>query len=146
MKLLLSRAAAPWKDSTTLYRVWKIETKEYNGIEFPLKHLKPGEGAELLEDDEGLKVEDTFIETGDAFVVEFKDNDEWLVAVDGEEPKTEPIFGPGNFFDSLSTGRSLSYGAGPSSFKSSGISLGPSSTRRILNHTPGTMGLTNLYG
>jgi ubiquitin carboxyl-terminal hydrolase 4/11/15 len=146
--------------SNVPYRVWKLTNiDDWRTVEFPTEKMEDL-GADIVEESE-ISLEDHGIEDGDAYIVEFKSSDGWLVESDSSK-KTFAIEGPPPLFDSKD---SFFNRMGSSSSKSattatstttataktttdffSGFSSKSITSNKSYNKTlvPGTLGLGNM--
>ncbi len=159
-----AEAAAPHKASTAQYRVWRIPSQAAS-LErlFPADTLRTCGATELVPAE--TMVEDEFVDSGEAFVVEFMTMGQWLV--DASEiavttngatsqtapqppppPPTQPapLFGSGtDFFSKLQQKSPPATAVSPFKPNAPASTNKPgTSTRSKVLHDPGTMGLGNM--
>ena len=161
-----AEAAAPQKANTTQYRVWRIPSQAASTeLLFPADTLRSCGATELTPAE--VTVEDEFVDSGEAFVVEFMNRGQWLVNAselaampNGTASQTSPpppppltqpapLFGSGtDFFSQLQQKSPPAVGTtAVSPFKPNALAATnkPStSTRSKVQHDPGTMGLGNM--
>ena len=161
-----AEAAAPQKASTTQYRVWRIPSQAASTeLLFPADTLRSCGATELTSAE--ITVEDEFVDSGEAFVVEFMNRGQWLVDAselaampNGTAPQTfpppppppltqpAPLFGSGtDFFSKLQQKSPPAVGTPViSPFKPNALASSKpnASTRPKVQHDPGTMGLGNM--
>jgi ubiquitin carboxyl-terminal hydrolase 4/11 len=141
------------KTLDTPYRVWRPTTlpEEWSNIEFPASSLQESFAKVIDESDDKLSTLN--IEVDDAFVVEFKQADGWLVdATDKKEPGSEapkPIFKSQDAFFNrlLSSAGSKTSAKTESSFSSGyGAVKSPFSMNKSYSKSlePGALGLGNM--
>ncbi|KII87454.1 hypothetical protein PLICRDRAFT_699818 [Plicaturopsis crispa FD-325 SS-3] len=143
-------ASAIKASSDAPFRVWKVESEDFSGSEYPTSKLRKPH-AELLEGTQ--TVQEALIEPGDAFVVEVQVNDAWLVdattlAQQALEPP--PLFNANeNFFDrysasSATTSSVVAAPKQPSTILKPPFSSAMTTRSKTSNREPGTLGLGNL--
>jgi ubiquitin carboxyl-terminal hydrolase 4/11 len=147
--LIQSLAKAITTEPTTVpYRVWKVEPvgDAFNRVEFPATELSSSE-AKLL-DQSTQTVEDALLVSGDAFVVEFQEDNKWLVdaanlPVDRPiAPAPGPLFSSGTgFFDKIES--SSVFRPKDNNYRMD-FSNSFTSTRLERKVEPGTLGLGNM--
>lgn len=138
-------------------RVWKIEPvdDDWTSVDFPTNMIRTQNGKLLPDSDKTL--EEELIESGDYFVVEFKEADGWVtdtqedvqpppITVAGRPGVPAPLFNSGQgFFDRMGKGSTSS----TSLTKSDNFfSLTPSwkkTSTQEKNVEPGTLGLGNMF-
>ncbi|PIL25106.1 hypothetical protein GSI_12995 [Ganoderma sinense ZZ0214-1] len=163
-----AEAAAPQTASTTQYRVWRIPSQAASAERlFPAETLRTCGATELTPAE--ATVEDEFVDSGEAFVVEFMARGEWLVdasefavTINGSTsqnapppppppPLTQPapLFSTGtDFFSQLQQKSPPAVNTtAVSPFKPTALvstNKPSTSTRPKLRQDPGTMGLGNM--
>lgn len=153
-----AEGVAPQKASTTQYRIWRIPSQAASTERlFPADTLATCGATELTPAE--ATVEEEFVDSGEAFVVEFMAGGQWLVdaskftvTTNGTTSQTTPpppppppaqpapLFGSGpDFFSKLQQ-------KSPPAASTTAVSLfKPSaSTRSKIQQDPGTMGLGNM--
>lgn len=129
-------------------------------MQYPLSNLR-GHDGKLLDDDDDKLISDALIEPDDAFVVELKEDGDWLVdATEQLQPNTPqlfdsvdippPLFGPHNdyfankFPNTKSTQMVLASTATTSGYPLRSSPFASSATRKGPAQQAGTIGLGNL--
>lgn len=90
---LLATAVSPNPQVQTPYRVWKLDltTDDFCALEFPSSKLLLVNGKIIEESDK--TVDEAYIVSGDAFAVEFKQADGWVVDAPPAHQKLQTISG-----------------------------------------------------
>jgi ubiquitin carboxyl-terminal hydrolase 4/11 len=143
----------------TPFRVWKLPDSDAGivGTQYPVSKMI---GAASIVRESSKTLSEAYVETGEAFGVEFRDGDNWLLDDPESQSSTPPpIFGDNTGFFSkflpqptaervktVINGFGSNF-AGPStSFRSSNpLAFGPVAKRPTYSIEPGTIGLGNLY-
>lgn len=137
------------------YRVWKIGTNDSDGIEYLASQLSISDAKIIDASDKTL--EEDGIESDDAFVVEFKQSDGWIVEAPKAILQPAPLFESADgFFNRMSSTFSPSSSSLPyknifntseiSSSKTPSVSLTLSNGNKNFMKAlePGTLGLGNM--
>jgi ubiquitin carboxyl-terminal hydrolase 4/11 len=147
--LIQSLAKALTSEPITVnFRVWKVDPADdaFNRVEFPAAELSSSQ-AKILEQSTQT-VENAFLVSDDAFVVEFQENNEWLVDAANlpidrpTAPAPGPLFSSGTgFFDKI---ESTSVFRPKENNYRMGFSNSFTNTRLERKVEPGTLGLGNM--
>ncbi|KAI1793553.1 cysteine proteinase [Ganoderma leucocontextum] len=156
-------AASPQKASTVQYRVWRLPSQAASAERLlPADTLRTCGATELAPTE--TTVEDEFVDSGEAFVVEFMNRGQWIVDAsefaNGVAPQTSPpppppptqpapLFSSGtDFFSQLQTKSPPAVSTTAASpFKPNALvstNKPSASTRPKAQQDPGTMGLGNM--
>lgn len=142
--------------SSSPFKIWKIQPGEYEGLQLPLEKFSSS-GAELLEASD-KSLEESLIEFHDSFVVEIQQNGKWTSEQSSslaESIAPPPLFSTENdFFSRLASSsrdaqqRPLSPISSSSTFKVKEKQITPlkstvfSKSKNL--QEPGTLGLSNM--
>lgn len=152
----LAEAVKTPEQTTTPYRIWQVESNDegWDHYEFPSDRVWAAKGRIIEESARTLEEEG--LESGDGFVVEFKQPEGWILDSRGIQPQlptvTLPVFNSSDgFFNRMGNAPSSSKNRSTDSFsplKSPPSKASPVvpllNSRNMRTLEPGTLGLSNM--
>jgi ubiquitin carboxyl-terminal hydrolase 4/11 len=156
VKTLFRHLANAFPSNVGPYRIWRIEVEDVDGSIYPPSKITTNNGMLVLETD--TSIEDSTMQSGDTFVVEFKKGSEWTITNSQRDATSiikadglPPLLGSKNDHFSQKSSSSKSANAIINSVMSKAVStsfMGSSgfgaSNSRSKPQQPGTLGLGNM--